>query len=359
MDIFASGDDGRQFDNFLQWERASRDTIDVKKIYIDMAGDLVAGVLLSQIVFWHLPDKRNQTKLRVTKSGKRWIAKARYEWWDECRITPKQVDRALKLLRDQGLIETKNYRFDGAPTVHIRIVQDAFINTWQTLVKAPEENPFLPDGKKRILPDGEKRFLPMGEIHFNETVKTLTETTAETTTKNTLDATRPNATPPSIEECASAILVTTPVAPAPHPPSSAAPPSPQAGQGEAPTIPAIIKAWLDALPAQPVEEVPPYKNKHYRRIAQGLIDAGYTPANVTAYVKAQLAEDWREVKYVRFAEVGEKLPFWKPKKAAPQFSHPSHKPFDYEAAESSVDGPIHPDVDKALEEHLERLRKSA
>jgi hypothetical protein len=121
----------------------------------------------------------------------------------------------------------------------------------------------------------------------------------------------------------------------------------------------MIKAWLDALPAQPIEKVPAYQNKHYRRIAQGLIDAGYTPEQVTAYVKAQLAETWREVKYVKFAEVGEKLPFWKAQKQAPQFAHPSHKPFDYEAAGNSADGPIHPDVERELEAHLERVRKSA
>ena len=42
---------------FIAWEQVSRDTIDVKRCYVDIAGDLVAGILLSQIVYWHLPDK--------------------------------------------------------------------------------------------------------------------------------------------------------------------------------------------------------------------------------------------------------------------------------------------------------------
>jgi len=40
------------FEQFLLWERASRDTLEVKRLYIDMAGDLVAGIVLSQIVFY-------------------------------------------------------------------------------------------------------------------------------------------------------------------------------------------------------------------------------------------------------------------------------------------------------------------
>jgi len=185
--------------------------------------------------------------------------------------------------------------------------------------------------------------------HTKESLKEKVET------KETLDATRQDEPLPSIKEAADAIYSpTTPTPPVPPPP-----PPPVAGQGEAPSVPSMIKAWLDALPAQPIEKVPAYQNKHYRRIAQGLIDAGYTPEQVAAYVKAQLAETWREVKYVKFTEVGEKLPFWKAQKQAPQFAHPSHKPFDYEAAGNSADGPIHPDVERELEAHLERVRKSA
>ena len=47
-----NGDASRRF---LEWERRSRDTIDVKRCYVDVAGGLVAGVLLSQVVYWFLP----------------------------------------------------------------------------------------------------------------------------------------------------------------------------------------------------------------------------------------------------------------------------------------------------------------
>jgi hypothetical protein len=37
------------FNHFLLWEQASRDAIMVKRVYIDMAGDVIAGLMLSQI----------------------------------------------------------------------------------------------------------------------------------------------------------------------------------------------------------------------------------------------------------------------------------------------------------------------
>lgn len=108
-------------EEFYRWERDSRDTIDVKRSYIDMAGDLVAGVLLSQIVFWHLPSNTGVSKLKVELDGYLWLVKAKHEWWDECRISPKQFDRAIKALKERGLVQTSVHKFGGNPTTHIRI----------------------------------------------------------------------------------------------------------------------------------------------------------------------------------------------------------------------------------------------
>ena len=73
------------FEQFLLWERASRDTLEVKRTYIDMAGDLVAGVVLSQIVYWHLPSREGKARLQVEREGVLWLAKSRTDWWDEWR----------------------------------------------------------------------------------------------------------------------------------------------------------------------------------------------------------------------------------------------------------------------------------
>jgi hypothetical protein len=45
---------------FILWEAASRDTIDVKRCYIDVVKDLIAGILLSQIIYRFLPEKNGR-----------------------------------------------------------------------------------------------------------------------------------------------------------------------------------------------------------------------------------------------------------------------------------------------------------
>jgi hypothetical protein len=168
---------------FLEWERTSLDTVDFKKTYVDMADDLVTGVLLSQIVYWYLPSKKDgRSKLRVYKDGHYWIAKARKDWRDEIGTSPKQVDRALKILEEKGIIVTALYKFNGAPTKHIRIDEEGFLTAWDAALHASdeEENPILPKGEN---PNG--RFYPKGEMDFDQRVKSITESTTETTEKET------------------------------------------------------------------------------------------------------------------------------------------------------------------------------
>lgn len=154
----------QEVNDFLRWEVASRDTIDLKVCYIDMAdGDIVTGLLLSQIVYWHLPSKETgRTKLRVTHDGELWVSKARAEWFDECRITPKQFDRAIKTLEEKGIVVTGVFKFNGNPTKHVRINWPVFISLLNRVLElgySPKVNNDIPDS-----------------------VTTLTETTTENTT---------------------------------------------------------------------------------------------------------------------------------------------------------------------------------
>jgi hypothetical protein len=123
------------FETFLRWEEKSWDTIDFKKAYVDMTGDVVAGLMLSQIVYWHLPDRGGQDKLRVERDGRRWLVKTRDEWWHECRLNPREVDRARKVLETRGIIEVRLYKFNGSPTQHLRIRQDRFLELWQEVIE--------------------------------------------------------------------------------------------------------------------------------------------------------------------------------------------------------------------------------
>jgi hypothetical protein len=123
------------FEAFLKWEEKSRDTIDFKKAYVDMTGDVVAGLMLSQIIYWHLPDRGGQGKLRVERDSLRWLVKTRDEWWHECRLNPREVDRARKVLETRGIIEVRLYKFNGSPTQHLRIQEDRFLELWQEVIE--------------------------------------------------------------------------------------------------------------------------------------------------------------------------------------------------------------------------------
>jgi len=140
------------FTKFLAWEDRSRDTIDVKTIYIDIAeGDHVAGILLSQIIYWHLPSANGRSKLRVKRDGHMWIAKGRADWYEETRITERQFDRAVKILESTGIVVKETFKFAGVPKVHVRLVKQAFLDAWEKHSQPLEEKP----PRKSTLPNGE------------------------------------------------------------------------------------------------------------------------------------------------------------------------------------------------------------
>lgn len=108
-------------DKFIAWEAGSRDSIEVKRCYVDLAGDLVSGLLLSQIIYWFLPTSRGAKKTSVELDGTAWLAKGREDWWEECRISPKQFDRAITILRERGLATTRVAKFHGVTVIHISV----------------------------------------------------------------------------------------------------------------------------------------------------------------------------------------------------------------------------------------------
>jgi DnaD/phage-associated family protein len=152
-------------DHFLGWEAASRDTIDLKRCYVDVAGGLVPGLLLSQIIYWHLP-KNGKTKLRVERDGRMWLAKRRTDWFDECRLTAKQFDRGIRLLRRRGLVTTGLFKFAGNPMVHIAV-------NFEVLIERLDS----------VLPKGENPISPEGNTELPLLVNTSTENTTETNQK--------------------------------------------------------------------------------------------------------------------------------------------------------------------------------
>jgi len=175
------------FQEFLKWEEVGRDSIKVKRIYVDVAEDLIAGILLSQIVYWHLPSKQDgNTKLRVEKGGQLWLAKGREDWWDECRITPRQFDRAINILIDKGIVEKELFKFNGSPMVHVRLIPEVLMQYINSISRKKEQREMdFNESVKSNLTKGENGSSQKCKMDINESVKSLTETTTETTTKTT------------------------------------------------------------------------------------------------------------------------------------------------------------------------------
>jgi hypothetical protein len=173
----------KDFQEFLEWEKASLDTIDVKKIYIDVAGgDLIAGLMLSQIIYWYLPDKTGQKdKLRVFHDNENWIAKTYKDWWNEIRISKSQAERAIRILVNRGIIEKKVFKFCGEPTTHIRILKDNFLRQME-LAKS-KENEALNKRNGSLLEQKTIAAKTANESCSNS--DPLTETTTENNSKNT------------------------------------------------------------------------------------------------------------------------------------------------------------------------------
>lgn len=191
--------------------------------YVDIAGDLIAGALLGQILYWFGTGKDGKSRARIVKDGHFWIAKTRADWWDEIRISPKQYDRAAKILKDKGFIEVKTFKFYGNPTTHIRIIP-AVINAAIEKWKIEQVSSLLPDGEQPTatgfdstgnvvisetgtteLPEGEEWNNPSVNKVIPESGISLTEITPETEKENTTENTHTLTASPSASENASLI----------------------------------------------------------------------------------------------------------------------------------------------------------
>lgn len=162
------------YEEILRSEAANDDFIFVKKMFVKMGGGLSAGVLLSRIVFWHQPNKKGNSKLRVNHDGHYWVARRREDWQEECCLTPKMFDHSAEKLEAKGLIVTNIFKFNGSPTKHIRLSQEGFTKAYNAALAAQESR-------------GEDESLQKVNIEIDERSTSLTESTTEHTTLNTAE----------------------------------------------------------------------------------------------------------------------------------------------------------------------------
>jgi len=120
--------DKREFLNFIA---DGNDIISFRRSYVDMTDSLIAGMMLSEIIFWHLPNRdTGKSKLRVLHDGEEWLAISKVEWYDRARITPSQARTGEAILIKLGFIKTKKFKFNGAPTSHYSLNWDVFLKTF-------------------------------------------------------------------------------------------------------------------------------------------------------------------------------------------------------------------------------------
>lgn len=157
---------------FLALKSIEQQRVNFEMTYVDVAGgDLVAGLLLSQIIYWFSPDKNGKSKTRATYKGRRAIAKNRYDWYEEVRITPRQYDRSIKILKELNIVDIENSMFSGKRTPFIMLNDDVFLRLYNNELSRYNET---------VTP-----ILPNSNTDTDESVTPLTDTTTETTTKTT------------------------------------------------------------------------------------------------------------------------------------------------------------------------------
>ncbi len=119
-------------EEFLALKSKEQQRVNFEMTYVDIAdGDLIAGLLLSQIIYWFSPDKHGRLRTRATYNGKRAIAKNRKEWYEEIRITPRQYDYGINTLKKLKIVTVVNSMFNGKRTPFIMLNGDVFLKRYK------------------------------------------------------------------------------------------------------------------------------------------------------------------------------------------------------------------------------------
>lgn len=138
------------------------------RAYVELLdGDILAALMFSQIAYWNGYCVPGKSRLKVFKCGQPWLAKSAPQWREEIGLTEKQARRCVTVLKAYGLIETKQWKFNGSPTTHILLT---------------------PNGREAIFT------CHHGHSHLSSKAsssalqgKSLTDTTAETVAESTAD----------------------------------------------------------------------------------------------------------------------------------------------------------------------------
>ncbi len=162
---------------WLASESATHDKIEVKRVYIDLnEGNIYDGVVFSQIMYWHGTNRETgKPRMTIERDGKLWLAKGYGDWFVECRIVEATARKCINRIEKRGLIVKKLWKFNGLPTVHIRV-------DWDNLEE--QLRLICPDVSIPFDTTGQTGFDTRGQSHLIPNIKSLTDTTTDTTQKS-------------------------------------------------------------------------------------------------------------------------------------------------------------------------------
>jgi len=156
------------YQKFLEWKRQTQSRfVEFRLVYFDITGDLVAGTLLAQIMYWFSRSKNGQPRVEKFTNGRYWLAKKRSDWFEECRISAKQYDRAIAILEDRGFVSTKVMKFGGTPMPHLSV-------NWRELNEQIVSAESAAQNGTKILTNDENGSCPYRQIDNPQAVKSLT-----------------------------------------------------------------------------------------------------------------------------------------------------------------------------------------
>lgn len=121
----------------------------VVPLFVRMAGHFGAGALLSQIVYWYLPDKSGgETKLRhVGDDGYLWIAKQHRQWEPETGMDEDEVMGYLARLVKSELVYKRVGTFGGERSTFVRLNEEKFAALFWQEVNSPSSRNAVKESK--------------------------------------------------------------------------------------------------------------------------------------------------------------------------------------------------------------------
>jgi hypothetical protein len=143
--------------------------------YSDITGDNNSALMLAQLEYWN----------GVKKGG--WVVKSVSDWWNELRITPKQVKRIKAELETLGYIETSLVQWNNSQTTAYlykkQAVEEAVNNGFDAYTTQPKSTGALGIGAKSTDALGTGAHSQKVLVHTTKRDASITEITTENTTE--------------------------------------------------------------------------------------------------------------------------------------------------------------------------------